>query len=170
MSVEWAFEVVRRRLRDGLAEPEAGEGRSSVSSHLSVRLAERTVRTSPQGGSAQSLVDAARRADIATEAAVLVRDIIASAGVSSAEEVLRGIEEEVADRTAQFERLADALMGHTVCRHCGHAIARIGDAPWRHSVAAPMSRGCRAAGFDRDGAWDDSLDRGWKASPPRTYR
>ncbi|WP_210730329.1 HNH endonuclease [Streptomyces sp. S816] len=166
----WAFEVARRRLRDGATEPEAGEDRSSVSSRLSVQLAERTVRKSPRSGSAQSLVDAARRADVATEAAILVRDIIASAGVSTAEAVLRGIREEVADRTAQLERLADELMGHTVCRHCGHAIARIGDAPWRHSTAAPMSRGCRAASFDRDGTWDDSLDRGWKASPPRTYR
>ncbi|MFI9628541.1 HNH endonuclease [Streptomyces sp. NPDC052042] len=166
----WAFEVARRRLRDGVAEPEAGESRSSVSSHPSVQLAERTVRKSPESGSAQSLVDAARRADIATEAAVLVRDIIASAGVSSAEDVLRGITEEVADRTVQFERLADELMGYTVCRHCGHAIARIGDAPWRHSAAASMSRGCRAASFDRDGTWDDSLDRAWKASPPRTHR
>lgn len=153
-----------------MTEPEAAEGRASVSSHPSVELAERTVRKSPESDSAQRLVDAARRADIATEAAVLVRDIIASAGVSSAEEVLRGINEEVADRTAQFERLADELMGHTVCRHCGHAIARIGDAPWRHSAAAPMSRGCRAASFDRDGTWDDSLDRAWKASPPQTYR
>ncbi|GAA2491705.1 hypothetical protein GCM10010406_29750 [Streptomyces thermolineatus] len=166
----WAFEVARRRLRDGVTEPEAGEDLPSASSHLSVELAERTVRKSPESGSAQSLFDAARRADIATEAAALVHDIIASAGVSSAEEVLRGIKEEAADRTAQFERLADELMGQAVCRHCGHAIARIGDAPWRHSAAAPMSRGCRAASFDRDGTWDDSLDRAWKASPPKTYR
>lgn len=166
----WAFEVARRRLRDGLTEPGVGEDLPSASSHPSVELAERTVRKSPESGSAQSLVDAARRADIATEAAALVHDIIASSGVSSAEEVLRGIKEEVVDRTAQFERLADELMGHTVCRHCGRAIARIGDAPWRHSAAAPMSRGCRAASFDRDGTWDDSLDRAWKASPPQTYR
>ncbi|MDA3642613.1 HNH endonuclease [Saccharopolyspora indica] len=166
----WAFEVARRRLRDSVTDSETGEDRSSVSSHLPVHLAERTVRKSPKSGSAQSLVDAARRADIATEAAVLVRDIISSAGVSSAEEVLRGVEEEVADRTAQFERLADELMGHAVCRHCGHAIARIEGSPWRHSAAAPMSRGCRAASFDRDGTWDDSLDRAWKASPPHTYR
>ncbi|MEU7165324.1 HNH endonuclease [Streptomyces morookaense] len=166
----WAFEVARRRLRDGVTAPGAGEDLPSVSSHPSVELAERTVRKSPESGSAQSLVDAARRVDIATEAAALVQEIIASAGVSSAEEVLRGIKEEVADRTAQFERLADELMGHAACRHCGHAIARIGNAPWRHSAAAPMSRGCRAASFDRDGAWDDSLDRAWKASPPKTYR
>ncbi|WP_198957072.1 HNH endonuclease [Streptomyces sp. CB01249] len=165
----WAFEVARRRLRDGVPEPEAGDDQPSVSSHASVQLAKRTVRKSSQNGSTQSLVDAARRADIATEAAALVRDIIASAGVSSAEEVLRGIKEEIADRTAQFERLTDELMRHAVCRHCGHAIAQIGNALWRHSAAAPMSRGCRAASFDRDGTWDDSLDRAWKASPPRTY-
>ncbi|MFQ6143631.1 HNH endonuclease [Streptomyces seoulensis] len=166
----WAFEVARRRLRDGGTEPRAGEDLPPASSHPSVELAERTVRKSPRSSSAQSLVDAARRADIATEAAALVHDIIVSAKVSSAEEVLRGIREEIADRTAQFERLADELMGHTVCRHCGHAIARIGDASWRHSDAAPMSRGCRAASFDRDGTWDNSLDRTWKASPPKTRR
>lgn len=166
----WAFEVARRRLRDGVAEHEAGDDRSAVSSRPSVELAERAVRKSPDNDGAQSLVDAARRADIAIEAAALVRDIIGSAGVSSAEEVLRGIKEEVADRTAQFERLNDELMGHTACWHCSHAIARIGDAPWRHSAAAPMSRGCRAASFDRDGTWDDSFDRAWKASPPKTYR
>jgi len=167
----WAFEVARRRLRDGDAEQgAAGSDRSAVSNRPSVELAERTVRKSPRSDGAQSLVDAARRADIAIEAAALVRDIIGSAGVSSAEDVLRGIKEEVADRTAQFERLNDELMGHTACRYCGHAIARIGDAPWRHSAAAPMSRGCRAASFDRDGTWDDALDRVWKATPPKTYR
>ncbi|MGA4838633.1 hypothetical protein [Streptomyces sp. G45] len=140
-----------------------------MSNHPSVELAERTVRKSPESGSAWSLVDAARRADFATEAAKLVHDIIVSAGATSAEEVLRGVKEELADRTAQFERLAAELMGQAVCRHCGHAIARIGDAPWRHSAAAPMSRGCRAASFDRDGTWDNSLDRAWKASPPKTY-
>ncbi|WP_199809196.1 HNH endonuclease [Streptomyces sp. NRRL S-244] len=166
----WALEVARRRLRDGAAVHEAADDLPTVSSRPSAELAERTVRKSPGSGGAQSLADAARRADIAMEAAALVRDLIGSAGVSSAEEVLRGIKEEVADRTAQFERLADELMGHTLCRHCGHAIARIGDAAWRHSAAAPMSRGCRAASFDRDGTWDDSLDRAWKASPPKTYR
>ncbi|WP_181138630.1 HNH endonuclease [Streptomyces sp. Ru73] len=166
----WAFEVARRRLRDGGAQHEDGDDRSTVSIRPSVELAERTVRKSPDSGGARSLVDAARRADIAIEAAALVRDVIASAGVTTAEEVLRGVKEEVADRTAQFERLADELMGQAVCRYCGHAIARIGDAAWRHSAAAPMSRGCRAASFDRDGTWDDSLDRAWKASPPKTYR
>ncbi|MER7485602.1 HNH endonuclease [Streptomyces sp. NPDC126497] len=166
----WAFEVARRRLSDGAAEREVGDDPPAVSSHPSVELSERTVRKSPSHGDARSLVDAARRAEIAIEAAALVRDIIASTGVSSAAEVLRGIKEEVADRTAQFERLADEVTGHAVCRYCGHAIARIGDAPWRHSAAAPMSRGCRAASFDRDGTWDDSLDRAWKATPPKTYR
>lgn len=166
----WAFEVARRRLRDGVAESDSHQERTSVSSRPSVELAERTVRKSSKSGAAQSLVDAASRADIAAEAVVLVRDIMASAEVSSAEEVLRAIKEEVLDRTAQFERLADETMGHALCRHCGHAIARIGDAPWRHSAAAPMSRGCRAASFDRYGTWDDSLDRAWKASPTQTRR
>ncbi|MFF7025810.1 HNH endonuclease [Streptomyces klenkii] len=166
----WAFEVARRRLRDGATEREADDDRPEVSSRPPVELAERTMRKSPGSGGARSLADAARRADIAIEAAALVRDIIGSTGVSSAEDVLRGVREEVADRTAQFDRLADELMRQTACRHCGHAIARIGDAPWRHIAAAPMSRGCRAASFDRDGTWDDSLDRAWKASPPKTYR
>ncbi|MGW4321506.1 HNH endonuclease [Streptomyces sp. NPDC004684] len=166
----WAFEVARQRLKDKAAEHKVGDGRQALSSHPSVDLAERTVRKSPDSGGAQSLVDAARRADIAIEAASLVRDIIRAAQISSAEEVLRGIEEEVADRTAQCQRLADELFEHTVCRYCSHTIARIGDASWRHIAAAPMSRGCRAASFDRNGAWDDSLDRSWKAMPLKTYR
>lgn len=166
----WAFEVARKRLRDETTKHEAGDDRPAVASLPSVDLAERTVHKSPDSGGARSLVEAARRADIATAAAALVRNLIGSTGVSSAAEVLLGIQEEVADRTAHVVRLADDLMGHATCRHCGHAIARIGDAPWRHSAAAPMSRGCRAASFDRDGAWDDSLDRAWKASPPKTYR
>ncbi|MFK0292274.1 HNH endonuclease [Streptomyces sp. NPDC090442] len=167
----WAFEVARRRLRDGVVEHKAGDDRpAAVSSRPSVELAERTVRKSSDSGGARSLVDAARRADIAIEAAALVRDLIGSSGVSSAEEILRGIKEEVADRTTQLERLTDELMGHTDCRHRGHAIARIGAAPWRHIAAEPMSRGCRAASFDRDGTWDDSLDRAWKASPPKAGR
>ncbi|WP_206337708.1 HNH endonuclease [Streptomyces sp. WAC 06738] len=165
----WAFEVARKRLKDRAAALESSDDLAATSSRSSVELAERTVRKSPNSDGARSLVEGARRADIAIAAAALVRDIIGSTGASSAEEVLRGIREEAADRTAQFDRLADELMEHTTCRHCGNAIARIGDAPWRHSAAAPMSRGCRAASFDRDGTWDDSLDRAWKASPLKTY-
>ncbi|MFC5215909.1 HNH endonuclease [Streptomyces coerulescens] len=166
----WAFEVARRRLRDDTSQQECAEDGPTRPSGPLVELAERTVRKSPRSGEAQRLADAARRADIAIEAVALVRGIIDSARVSSAEEVLRGVQEEAADRTAQFERLSDELMEHAVCRHCGHAIARIGEAPWRHSASAPMSRGCRAASFDRDGDWDDSLDRAWQASPPKTYQ
>ncbi|MFF9525669.1 HNH endonuclease [Streptomyces achromogenes] len=166
----WAFEVARRRLRDGVAHHQAGGDRLPVSDRPSIALAERTVRKSPDRDGAQSLVDAARRADIAIEAAALVRDLIDSAGVATAEEVLRGIREEAADRTAQLDRLTGELMSHAECRYCGHAIARIGDAPWLHIAAAPMSRGCRAASYDRDGTWDNSLDRAWKAAPPKSYR
>lgn len=164
------FEVARRRLRDGVPEGGTDDDRSALSGTPSVELAERMIRKSPGSGGARSLVDAARRADIAFEAVALVHDLIGSAGVSSAEEVLRGLKEEAADRTAQSERLNAELMGHAVCRHCGHAILRIGDAAWRHAAAAPMSRGCRAASLDRHGTWDDSLDRAWKASPPKTPR
>ncbi|MFF9674517.1 HNH endonuclease [Streptomyces eurythermus] len=166
----WAFEVARRRLRDGAAQHEAGDDPLPVSDRPSIALAERTARKSPDRGGAQSLVDAARRTDIAIQAAALVRDLIDSAGVSTAEEVLRGLKEEVADRTAQLDRLSAELMRHADCRYCGQAIARIGDGPWLHTAAAPMSRGCRAASYDRDGTWDNSLDRAWKATPPKTYR
>ncbi|MFC9153816.1 HNH endonuclease [Streptomyces bauhiniae] len=166
----WAFEVARRRLKDGTAESKAACEPPAGSSRPSVELAERTMRKAPDSDDARSVADAARRADIAIAAAALVRDIVSSAGISSAEDVLRGLKEEVADRTATFERLSDELTGHAICRHCGHAIARIGTASWRHIAAAPMSRGCRAASFDRDGTWDNSLDRAWKASPPKTPR
>lgn len=153
-------------LTDRTRKDEAGDERTE--SPIG-RVGTRT-RKSAAAGDARTLTTAAQALELAIEAARLVRDLIDSAGVSTAEEVLRGIKEEVADRTAQFDRLADELMEYAPCRYCGHGIARIGDEPWRHSAEAPMSRGCRAASFDRDGTWDDSLDRAWNASPPRNYR
>ncbi|QCX75494.1 hypothetical protein C9F11_09030 [Streptomyces sp. YIM 121038] len=76
----WAFEVARRRLRDGGVEHEAGDDRPTVSSRPSAEPAQRTGRKAPGSDGAQRLVDAARRADVAIEAAALVREIIGKAG------------------------------------------------------------------------------------------
>ncbi|WP_063762324.1 HNH endonuclease [Streptomyces sp. NRRL F-5123] len=164
----WAFEVARRRLADAPAEP-AADRPPPVSSRPPAEMAEWTVRKAPGNDGARSLAEAARRADIAIEAAALVRDIIGSTGVSTAADVLRGVREEVADRTAQFDRLTGELMDHASCRHCGHTIARIGESPWRHVTAPLMSRGCRAASYDRNGTWDNALERAWKATPPKAH-
>jgi hypothetical protein len=167
----WAFEVARRRLKDGTAEEPVADGNGPARSAAPASmLAERTVRTAPHNEDAPRLMDAARRAESAIRAADLVREIVASEAVSSAEDVLRCLTEEVANRSAQLSRLSDELMEYAACRHCGRQIVRVGDAAWRHNSGVSMSRGCRAAGFDRDGSWDDSLDRSWKASPPRRAR
>lgn len=166
----WAFEVARRRPRKTTAgSSEGGTDHSAKPTDPAVALAERTAFKSPRSKDARRLTDAARRAEAAAEAIAPVREIVASGTVTSAEDVLRCLGEEAADRTAQMERLSDELMDHAVCRHCGHSISRIGDAAWRHDAASPMSRGCRAASFDRDGQWDNALDRGWKATPPKTH-
>jgi hypothetical protein len=47
------------------------------------------------------------------------------------------------------------------CRYCGKEISRFGDT-WLHATGG---RGCRAATFDPDVGWDDSLDRKWRAAP-----
>jgi hypothetical protein len=47
------------------------------------------------------------------------------------------------------------------CRYCGKPITQFGDT-WLHSAGG---RGCRAATFDPDVGWDDSLDRKWRAAP-----
>lgn len=166
----WAFEVARRRLRDVATEKQGTSAAPAVSADPAVGLAERTAFKSPGSEDARRLTDAARRADTAAEAVALVREIISSGSVSSAEDVLRSLGEETADRAAQLGRLSDELMEHAICRYCGHSVARVGTSLWRHDAAVPMSRGCRAASFDRDGHWDNELDRTWKAAPPKSPR
>ena len=93
------------------------------------------------------------------EARRIVRRIVADHADASGQEVLRRLDELVVQVSAEAERVASELVEESVCRHCGHSIMRVGDSAWRHDAAPPMSRGCRAASFDRDGDWDDSLDR-----------
>lgn len=50
------------------------------------------------------------------------------------------------------------------CRHCRHSIYQLPASDrWVHD--AGNRRGCNAASYDRDGTWDDSLDRKWSARP-----
>ena len=63
---------------------------------------------------------------------------------------------------------AERLVDRATCRHCGHPVYSIGER-WQHE--GPSGNvGCRAASFDRLGTWDDTLDRGWKATPAQTSR
>lgn len=107
---------------------------------------------------------------VVREARRIVRQILADEANLSGHEVLRHLDELVVEASAEAERVANELVKEAVCRHCGHSIMRVGDSAWRHDAAPPMSRGCRAASFDRDGTWDDSLDRAWKATPPKGQR
>jgi hypothetical protein len=100
----------------------------------------------------------------------MVGGILAGDADLSGREVLRRLDELVVEASAEAERVASELVEESVCRHCGHSIMRVGDSAWRHDAAPPMSRGCRAASFDRDGTWDDSLDRAWKATPLKERR
>lgn len=61
------------------------------------------------------------------------------------------------------------------CKYCGTPIKRRDSrAPWRHTDLS-SSRGCRAASFDAgapldEPAWNDSLGRSWKATPPKGWQ
>lgn len=61
------------------------------------------------------------------------------------------------------------------CKHCGTPIKRRDSrTPWRHTDPS-ASRGCRAASFDANShlgepAWNDSLSRRWKATPPKGWQ
>lgn len=60
------------------------------------------------------------------------------------------------------------LHWHDQCRNCHHVIVNFDgehgftSKPWSH---AEGSRSCRSASFDRDGTWDEALDRKWQAVP-----
>jgi hypothetical protein len=55
------------------------------------------------------------------------------------------------------------------CRFCHQPIALFfsEDGPWVH-LNEERNRGCRAASFDADRGWNDSLDRRWTAKPARS--
>jgi hypothetical protein len=75
--------------------------------------------------------------------------------------------EQVISSTASMLRSAteyNQQIERAICKHCENPISRAPEGSWRHGAFG--SRGCRAASFDRDGTWDDSLDRKRYASPP----
>jgi hypothetical protein len=116
------------------------------------------------------LAEAEDRVRVVRESRYIVSQILTENAELSGHEVLRRLDELVDEARAAAQRIAADLVEESVCRHCGHSIMRVGDSTWRHDAAPPMSRGCRAASFDRDGDWDDSLNRAWKATPPRNSR
>jgi hypothetical protein len=104
---------------------------------------------------------------ITREARSLVRSILDEEPALSGQEVLARLDDLVAARAEEAIQTEAELVRYTECRHCGFTIMRVGDSAWRHDDAPPMSRGCRAASFDRDDKWDDSLNRTWKATPAK---
>lgn len=85
--------------------------------------------------------------------------------------------ERLAAQPAQAPLTVEAFAGMTPepqvreCKRCGHPVVAL-DAwgeKWTHADAQgyplEMGKGCRAASYGRDGNWDDTLDRGWSATP-----
>jgi hypothetical protein len=70
--------------------------------------------------------------------------------------------------TDSYRELFDVIADEAVsCRHCARRIFEIGDRWFHRSDDGGRFRGCRAASFDDDSGWDDTLDRRWMAAPPR---
>src|SRR5262245_53641020 len=54
------------------------------------------------------------------------------------------------------------------CVRCGRQIVPTGHDRWSHiDPQGALMRGCYAASFVTDEGWDDSLNRSWKAKPPK---
>jgi hypothetical protein len=59
-------------------------------------------------------------------------------------------------------------MKYADCAHCGRTVQEFSPGKWRHVTDTFFgSVGCRAASFDDNKNWDDSLDRRWKAKPKK---
>lgn len=59
----------------------------------------------------------------------------------------------------------DRMTQEATCKNCGRPVSQFaGMDDWRHDDR-DRSRGCRAASLGFDGEWDDSLKRGWTATP-----
>src|SRR5690242_16662571 len=113
-------------------------------------------------GDASRLLLAEQMAAAAIYARDMVRNILSEDPQLSGQEVLSRLERSAQEHQQKARRTAQELTEEAECRHCGYLIVRIGDSGWRHTSG---SVGCRAASFDRDGDWDDKLDRRWKAAP-----
>ncbi|MGC4938678.1 hypothetical protein [Kribbella sp. DT2] len=99
----------------------------------------------------------------------------------SREDRQQTLAEEVDWCTTRLEDLSkhgtfeDPLILWADCRHCHHRITCLDDdhAVWLHCTVtglplpSPGGRGCRAASYDRDGDWNETLPRNKYASPKR---
>ncbi|WP_370421848.1 hypothetical protein AB8O64_27125 [Streptomyces sp. QH1-20] len=83
--------------------------------------------------------------------------ITAEEAIAQVRKAVEGLIEHQGERTS-----------HATCKRCRFPVASVKDpdedATWVH-LDDDYSRGCRAASFGRDGEWDDSLDKQWKAVP-----
>lgn len=98
-------------------------------------------------------------------AAVIVKDILRDNPAMTTGELVRRLDE-IADE-AEAEQVEMLRRERAECRNCGQKISRPvgGDVDmWRHEDA-DRSRSCRAASFDDETGWDDSLKRTWMARP-----
>jgi hypothetical protein len=70
--------------------------------------------------------------------------------------------------TDSYRELLETVKDEPVlCRHCAGPIFEVGDRWFHRNAEGGRVRGCRAASFDDDSGWDDTLDRRWTARPPR---
>ena len=106
-----------------------------------------------------------------------IKDMITGAPQITAEEVLANFEETAVSARATADRLTQDLVETTSCA-CGHDIVRVGaQGRWVHKVPgwkpgeSSYGRvGCRAASFERDGTWDNSIPGHSNAGPMRNRR
>jgi hypothetical protein len=80
-------------------------------------------------------------------------------------------EAEAEEVLAEVYELVKPVCPTATCRYCGHPIICLGGV-WRHDIGPGTmvpsgygTIGCRSATFDRDGAWDETMNRAWKAKP-----
>jgi hypothetical protein len=70
--------------------------------------------------------------------------------------------------TESYRELLENVQDERVaCRRCGHPIFQAGDTWFHRGAEGGRHRGCRAASFEPDKGWDDTLDRRWTAAPVR---
>jgi len=58
------------------------------------------------------------------------------------------------------------------CRRCERSITQDVRGEWAHLTENGFALvvGCRAASFDKDAGWDDSLKKHWVAAPPKSLK
>lgn len=96
----------------------------------------------------------------------LVRRLIQEEPEITGKQVLAAVEADFQIRQRAADQAATGSEDGT-CKRCGHPVVRQADGSFvthADSNGYPLKRGCRAASFDRDGDWDDNLDKRWQAT------